>query len=64
MAIERRWISVQETAEYLHLAKKSVYRACARRQIPHVKMAGLGLRIDKKLLDLQLEREGTRPGKE
>lgn len=62
MAIEKRWMTCQETAEYLHLATKSVYRACARRQIPFAKIKGIGLRIDKRELDAQMEREGMRPG--
>jgi excisionase family DNA binding protein len=62
MPIERRWITAAEASEYLRINKTSLYRACSRRQIPFTKVKGIGLRIDKRGLDAQLEREGNRPG--
>ena len=59
MGIERRWLKIREAAEYLGLHPKSLYRACARRKIPHVKAPGVGLRVDKRELDLMLERQRT-----
>jgi excisionase family DNA binding protein len=56
MAIERRYFKASEMAEYLGLHPKSIYRAIARRQIPAVKMPGIGIRVDKKKLETMLER--------
>ena len=61
MAIERRWLTAAEASEYLHISKAGLYRACSRRQIPHAKIRGVGLRIDKRGLDAQMEREGRGP---
>lgn len=61
MSIERRWLKVAETAQYLGLNIRSVYRSCSMRQIPHTKIRGIGIRIDKKALDQLLERRGVGP---
>jgi excisionase family DNA binding protein len=58
MPMERRWLKVAEASEYLGLHQKSVYRACSERRIPFCKVAGIGVRIDKRELDLLLERNG------
>jgi excisionase family DNA binding protein len=62
MATERRWLTAAETGEYLHLHPKSVYRACLARKLPHAKIPGVGVRIDKRELDVMLERESVTPG--
>jgi len=61
MAIERRWLRVSEAGEYLGLHPKSIYRACFQRKIPFSKAAGIGIRIDKRELDVLLERQGINP---
>ena len=61
--IERRWLKVSETGEYLGLHPKSVYRACHSRKIPFAKVPGIGVRIDKRELDELLERRGIGPEK-
>ena len=61
MPIEKRWMTAAETGEYLHLHPKSVYRACQARKLPHAKMPGIGVRIDKRELDALLERESISP---
>jgi excisionase family DNA binding protein len=61
MAIERRWLKVSETGEYLNLHPKSIYRACYQRKIPFSKAPGIGVRIDKRELDALLERQGISP---
>jgi|WetSurSiteA1Bulk_404760.scaffolds.fasta_scaffold41873_1 excisionase family DNA binding protein len=61
MPIEKRWLTVMETSEYLHLHPKSVYRACQARKLPYAKIPGIGVRIDKQELDAMLERERISP---
>jgi excisionase family DNA binding protein len=53
---ESRWLRVKQAAEYLQLHQRSVYKACILKRIPHVKLPGIGIRIDKKKLDRMLER--------
>ena len=59
--MERRWLTVKETAEYLGVHEKSLYRACLKGQIPSVKTPGLGRRVDKIKLDALLERRSLGP---
>ncbi|MCG7851561.1 MAG: helix-turn-helix domain-containing protein [Methanosarcinaceae archaeon] len=61
MPIEKRWMTAAETGQYLHLHPKSVYRACQTRKLPHAKIPGIGVRIDKQELDAMLERERISP---
>lgn len=58
MPIERRWLKASEAGEYLGLHVKSVYRACKQKKIPFSKIPGVGLRIDRYLLDRLLEELG------
>jgi excisionase family DNA binding protein len=61
VAIERRFFKTSEIADYLGLNRKSIYRAIARRQIPAVKVPGIGIRVDKQRLDAILENQGVQP---
>ena len=61
MAIERRFFKASEMADYLGLHPKSIYRAIARRQIPAVKVPGIGIRVDKQRLDAILQDGGIKP---
>jgi excisionase family DNA binding protein len=61
MPIEKRWLTASETADYLHLNPKSVYRACHARKLPYAKVPGIGVRIDKREVDALLERESIDP---
>lgn len=58
--IERRWLTVKETANYLNLHPQSVYRDCYKGKIPFSRVPGIGLRIDKKALDEQLQNSGKK----
>ncbi|KPK77297.1 MAG: hypothetical protein AMJ89_02650 [candidate division Zixibacteria bacterium SM23_73] len=53
--MERRWISVKETASYLNLHLKTIYRLVSRGAIPFSKIPGYEVRIDKTELDRYLE---------
>ena len=55
---ESRWLKVKQAVQYLQLHEQSVYRACILNRIPHVKLPGVGIRVDKKKLDQMLERAG------
>lgn len=61
MTIEKRWLRASEAGEYLGLHIKSIYRACKQRKIPFSKIPGIGMRIDKRELDLLLEERGINP---
>jgi excisionase family DNA binding protein len=54
-------MTAREAGEYLHLNPKSIYRACSNKRIPHSKIPGVGMRVDKKELDALLERRGIGP---
>lgn len=54
--LERRWFRAPEIAIYLSLSPKTVYDLCSRGILPHMKLKGIGLRIDGKKLDELLER--------
>lgn len=51
MVIERRWLKASEAARYVGVHTKTIYRACRARQIPYVKVPGIGVRIDRHGLD-------------
>lgn len=53
--MERRWLTVKETAQYLGLHEKTIYRLTYRRVIPFSKVPGIGIRIDLKELTRLLE---------
>lgn len=50
----RRWITINEAANYLSLHPKSVYSLASRKIIPSVKI-GRSVRIDLKALEASLE---------
>jgi len=54
--VERRWYRAPEIAAYLSLSPKTVYDLCSKGILPHMKLKGIGLRIDQKKLDELLER--------
>jgi len=47
----RRWLRVAEAAAYMNQSAKSFYNCLARRQIPYSKVKGIGIRVDRVLLD-------------
>ena len=53
--MERRWISCKDTASYLGLHLKTIYRLVSRGALPFSKIDGYGIRIDKVELDRFLE---------
>ena len=58
MPNERRWLKAAEVAEICGIHVKSVYRACRAQKLPHAKVPGIGLRIDKLALDALLADQG------
>ncbi len=54
MSFPRRWISVEDTAEYLSLKPKTIYQLALTGKIPSAKI-GRSRRIDLKALEKQLE---------
>ena len=57
MNTEKRWMTVKEAARYLSLHPRTIYNLCARGSIPHVRVKGIGLRVDQRKLDKFLEEE-------
>jgi excisionase family DNA binding protein len=58
VAIEKKWLTAAETAAYLNLNPKSVYRACKDGRLPFAKVPGIGIRIDKNAIDQLLADAG------
>ncbi len=52
---ERRWFTVKEIAQYLHLSPKHVNDLCLRKIIPSIKLAG-SRRVDFLRLENVLEK--------
>jgi excisionase family DNA binding protein len=58
MNIDRRWITIKETAIYLGIATKSAYDMAARGVLPCARVGRL-VRIDFKSLVAGLERQAS-----
>jgi excisionase family DNA binding protein len=56
-----RWLTVRECSAYIHVHPQTLYRLTLRRKIPHAKVPGIGIRIDKEALDQFLELQGIQP---
>jgi len=54
--MEKRWITVAETASYLSLHPVSIYRLIDRGQIPAARV-GRNVRVDLKALEAMMEEE-------
>ncbi len=54
--MERRWITVRETAELLGIRPKSAYDMAARGVLPAVRVGRL-VRIDRRELEADFERQ-------
>lgn len=54
---EKRWMRPREVAEYLSIHLQTVYKLINSRQLPAVKLKGVGWRIDRKRLDSTMEGE-------
>ena len=59
--MERRWLTVKETARYLGLHYQSIYRLISNQRIPFSNYKGIGIRIDKIELDKQLKARESIP---
>jgi excisionase family DNA binding protein len=59
----RRWITAAETAAYLGLHLVTVYRLISQRKIPHSRVGGIGVRVDREALD-KIITAGNRPLKD
>lgn len=57
----RRWLRVDEVAQALGLHPVTVRKLIAKRAIPFVKRKGVGIRIDWKRLEQELERGEVEP---
>lgn len=52
--MEKRWLSISETAAYIGIHQKTCYVWASKGILPTVKISGV-IRIDKRALDWQLE---------
>lgn len=53
----RRWLRASETAAVLAISLQNVYRMHRRGQLPSFKLPGVGIRVDRKALEEQIESE-------
>ena len=53
--IERRFLKISEAAEYLSIGRSTAYRLMYAGKLPAVRIGG-AVRIDRKALDLELEK--------
>ncbi len=53
---ERRWLTIPEAAAYLGLSEKAIRRRIERGTIAYSRL-GSGIRVDRRALDSQLERQ-------
>ncbi len=51
MALERRWLKISEVSELTGASRRSLYRACQKRQLPFARVAGIGIRLDRQALE-------------
>ena len=51
----KRWLSVSQAADYLGVSRKGLYNTIERGLIPHSKVKGIGIRLDRYKLDRLLE---------
>jgi len=56
--IERRYLKISEVAQYLGLGKSTAYRLMYAGKLPSVKIGG-AVRVDRKALDAELEKQKT-----
>jgi len=54
---DKRWMKADEAAEYLSINLQTVYRLMLCRQLPAVKLKGVGWRVDRRRLEAMMERE-------
>jgi excisionase family DNA binding protein len=54
---EKRWMKADEAAEYLSINLQTVYRLMLCRQLPALKLKGVGWRVDRRRLEAMMERE-------
>jgi len=57
---QKRWMNVQETADYLGLTTKAVYNRVHMQRIPYTKLGG-SLRFNRELLDSWLQSQTVKP---
>jgi excisionase family DNA binding protein len=54
---ERPWFKVQEAADYVGVSKDTIYAACARNQLRHIRLGGRrSIRLRTEWLDAWMER--------
>lgn len=52
----QRWMTVEETAQYLGLSKATIYQYVCERRIPYVKIPKSNqVRFDRELIDMWME---------
>lgn len=61
MQIDEALLTADEISEILHLHPKSVYKLAKKKEIPHIKRKGLGLRFQRKSIDEWLEKCVQKP---
>ncbi len=57
---QKRWMTVNEAAEYLGLTTKAVYNRVHMRRIPYTKLGG-SLRFDKEAIENWLANNSVQP---
>ena len=58
----RLWLNVSEAAEYAGVSRDTIYTACERRELHHVRISGRrSIRLKTERIDAWLERHARRP---
>lgn len=63
MSLERRWLRVKEFAELVGCHPVTVRKLIRRRAVPFVKRKGIGVRVDFKKFEEEMERTEILPQK-
>ena len=61
MSFERRWLRVNEFAELIGCHPVTVRKLIRRRAVPFVKRSGIGIRVDFKKFEDEMERTEVLP---
>ncbi|MGB2715352.1 MAG: helix-turn-helix domain-containing protein [Vicinamibacterales bacterium] len=57
----RLWLNVSEAAEYAGVSRDTIYTACERRELHHVRISGRrSIRLKAEWIDAWLERHARR----
>jgi excisionase family DNA binding protein len=62
MPFEKRFLKISEVCEYLSISLSKCHRDIASKRLPAVRI-GTSIRVDKRALDEQLEKQKAGPGR-